>query len=268
MANPRSWPQALVPVGRAPLLWLAGWWQLAHFAALMLVVFLSASTWRGVNRRALARHLVQDTAPLLPWFIVLSGLITAVFTRIVLLTAQNYGLSQYALEMLIRVVVLEMIPLTAALFVALRCTVPHGAELARMRRRGELDALRIQGTDPVAHEVLPRVVAGVFSAITLAAVSCVVALVLVYVLVNDFSLAGLPAYSHVFARIFTPSVTLVFVLKTLLSACAVALIPLAAGLQEGVPGGRLRAVTELRGLVRMFAVLLAIEALSLMGNYY
>jgi phospholipid/cholesterol/gamma-HCH transport system permease protein len=77
----------------------------------------------------LSRHIYINTAPILLWFTVLCALVTVVLTRIVLVTALSYGLSQYALQVVIRVLVLELIPLTAALFVALRCTIPDGAEL-------------------------------------------------------------------------------------------------------------------------------------------
>src|SRR5215216_616585 len=69
--------------------------------------------------------------------------------------------------------VLVLIPLIAALFVALRCTIPNGAALAEMRRRGEFDALLARGIDPVVTQVLPRALAGIFATVTLAALSCV-----------------------------------------------------------------------------------------------
>jgi len=168
--------------------------------------------------------------------------------------------------MVIRVLVLELIPLTAALFVAMRCTIPNGARLAVLRQSGQLDALRRLGADPVRVELLPRVVAGVFACITLAALSCVVALVMAYLGVYGFNLAGLPSYTRMFGHVFSPAVTLVFAIKTLLSSLAVALIPMTAGLYDMGEGGPQE--SELGGLARMFAVLLLIEVASLVGNYY
>jgi phospholipid/cholesterol/gamma-HCH transport system permease protein len=168
--------------------------------------------------------------------------------------------------MVIRVLVLELIPLTAALFVALRCTIPSGAALVEMRRLGQFRALRRKGHDPVSVEVLPRLLAGVFSCITLAALSCVVASVLAYFAVYGFSSAGLPAYSRMFGHVFAPAVAMVFVLKTLFFALAVSIIPMASGLNN-VDGDGSREAAALQGLVRMFGVLLGLEAISLVGNY-
>ncbi|MBX3589173.1 MAG: MlaE family ABC transporter permease [Ramlibacter sp.] len=258
---------SLSHAARAPWRWAQASWRMAHFGALILVLVLSPSSYHRENRTAMARHIYLDTAPLLGWFTVLCALISLVLTRIVVVTALSYGLSQYALEMVIRVLVLELIPLTAALFVALRCTLPHGAELARMRRSGALDALRRQGIDPVGRELLPRVVAGVFSTVTLAALSCVVAMVLAYLAVYGFSWAGLPGYTRMFGQVFNPAVTLVFVLKTLFFSLAVSLMPMASGLYPVVAVGS-RTSAELQVLVRVFAVLLLIEVASLVGNYY
>jgi phospholipid/cholesterol/gamma-HCH transport system permease protein len=258
--------QKLSRTGSAPLRWLAGWWRIVYFGASLLVLAMSPSSWRLETRQALMRHIYVDTAPILWWFTTLCALLTLVITRIVVVTALSYGLSRYALEMVIRVLVLELIPLTAALFVALRCTIPNGAALAEMRRTGQFDALLRRGTDPVVTQALPRALAGIFATITLAALSCVVALVLAYLAVYGWTLAGAAAYTHVFGHVFNPAVSLIFVLKTLFFSLAVSIIPMASGLYD-VEGDGSRESAALQGLVRMFAVLLVLEAACLAGNY-
>ena len=264
---------SLLPGSRIPARWWRTWqrWVLAwsrivYLGAVVLVLVLSPSSYGKGTRRALARHIYLDTAPVLLGFTVLAALLSLVLTRIVVVTALSYGLTAYALEMVIRVLVLELIPLTAALFVAMRCTIPNGARLAVLRQSGQLDALRKMGADPVRVELLPRVVAGVFACITLAALSCVVALVMAYLGVYGFNLAGLPSYTRMFGHVFSPAVTLVFAIKTLLSSLAVALIRMTAGMYDAGEGAHQD--TELGGLARMFAVLLLIEVASLVGNYY
>ena len=267
MSSTGTWSQAFGSIGRVPVRWLVGWCRIIEFGATVLVLALSPSSYRTGIGNALARHIYLDTAPILAWFTVLCAMLTLVITRIVVVTAYSYGLSQYALEMVIRVLVLELIPLTAALFVALRCTIPNGAALAEMRRLGRFEALHRQGVDPVTREVLPRVLAGVFSAVTLAALSCVVALGLAYLAVYGPSTAGIAAYTRMFGHVFDPAVSLIFVLKTLFFSLAVSVIPMASALYD-LEGDGSRESAALQGLVRMFAVLLLIEAVSLVGNYY
>lgn len=249
--------------------WAVAWWRIIYLGAVVMVLMLSPSSYGRATRWRLARHMYQDTAPILLGFTVLAALISLVITRIVVVTALSYGLSRYALEMVIRVLVLELIPLTAALFVAMRATIPNGTQLALMRQSGHFQALRQRGADPVRMELLPRVVAGVYASITLAALSCVVALVMAYLGVYGLNTAGLPVYTRMFGHVFAPQITLVFVLKTVFFSLAVALIPMASGLYESGDARQAQQPdSELGGLARMFAVLLLIEVISLMGNYY
>lgn len=274
MSTLRNLQDAVGDIGRAGVQssigWSVSWWQVLRAGSLVLVLALSPSTYtRGSSRAALARHVVQGSAPLLPWFVLLASLLSVVIIRIVVVTAISYGLTQYALEMVVRVLVLELIPLTAALFVALRATVPAGAQLTAMHASGALHAQEQAGADPLRHELLPRVAAGVFAVSLLAIVSCLIAMVFAYVAVYGFSLAAFGGFTRVLGQIFNPGVALIFALKTLFFSLAVGLIPVAAfmrGPQSAVAPGS-RASPELDSLVRLFAAILVIEAVSLVGNY-
>ena len=267
MISIAPWRDLLARTNGGAQQWLAQWWKLLILGAVLLLLALSPSSYKRADRLALARHLYDNTAPIMTGFTLLCALISLVLTRIVTATALSYGLSQYSLQVVIRVLVLELIPLTAALFVALRCSIPDGAELAELKARGDLDKLRQQGIDPIHREVLPRVMAGIFSTITLAVLSCVVALLVAYVAVYGFNLAGLAGYTRLFGQVFTPAVTLIFIMKTLMFSLAVSLIPMASALY-GTAVNNTRTSAEMRGLVRMFAIILLIEVLSLVGNYY
>jgi len=258
---------ALSELGVSALRWLAGWWRIVHLGAQILALAVSPSTYRLADRSALLRQIYLSTAPNLMWFTALSALLSLVLIRIVLVTALSYGLSQYALEMVVRVLVLELIPLTAALFVAFRCTIPHAAEIGAMRAQPEHDALKLQGTDLLHHEVLPRALAGICAMLMLASVSCVLTLVLAYLSAYGFTRWGFEGYTHTVGQIFEPAVSIIFLLKIVLMSVIVSLIPLASVLNEPARARGL-ASGEMRGLVRMFLAILLIEAASLVGNYY
>jgi phospholipid/cholesterol/gamma-HCH transport system permease protein len=250
---------------RSAQAWLTGWWHVVHLGALMLVLALSPAAQVAMWRQALACRLLIANGPMLAGFSVISALISLVVIRIVTVTALSYGLSQYALEMVVRVLVLELIPLAAALFAALRATLPMAAELAALRESGALDVLRQQQREPLIEQVLPRVLAGLFGVLLLATVACLLTLVLAYLSVHGFALGGFETYTRTVGRIFNPAVSLIFGLKVLLLSGAVSLIPVASVLQVSP---RSRASVELQSLLRMFMVILLIEAASLVGNYY
>ena len=263
---PASPSQTLTPgpLGRALRSRALTVWRIVHLGALVLALALTPATWRRPWRPLLAAQVVRAALPLLPWFTLLAAIVSLVIIRIVLVTALSYGLSQYALEMVVRVLVLELIPITAAFAVALRVTVPMAGELALMRRDGRLQGLRERGGDALRGEIAPRAMAGFFCVLLLAAISSVVALVLAYLLAHGFSPWGLERYTRLVGHVFNPAVSLVFVLKTGALALAVSVVPIGSALHgrdEGLSG------LELQGLMRMFVVMLAIETLGLAGNY-
>jgi phospholipid/cholesterol/gamma-HCH transport system permease protein len=246
-------------------------WRTVSFAALIGSFALSVSSYRSENRAAIARQLVMGTGQNLLWFTVLCALVSTVLIRIVVVTAISYGLSRYALEMVVRVLVLELIPLTAAVFVALRCTLPDGVELSELRARGELERLRSQGVDPIQREALPRVLAGMFLVPMLVAVSCIASLIIAYITIFGFSPWGFDGYTRIVGQVFNPAISIILLLKTLLFSLAVSVIPIASALYDGVDTtlqGRSKAARELASMVRLFSVILLIEVASLVGNYY
>jgi len=148
----------------------------------------------------------------------------------------------------------------------LRCALPNAAEVASLHGRGAFDALSAGSAEPLQREILPRVVSGTFSVLLLATVSSVVCAVLAYLWVHGFTMGGLANYTRTFGRVFSPTVSLIFTLKTLGLGLAVGVIPIASALYDP-PRPHLRTSAEVRGLVRLFFVILLIEVGSLVGNY-
>ena len=149
------------------------------------------------------------------------------------------------------------------------CGVSAGAQLTALHASGALLAQEQAGADPLRHALLPRVVAGMFAVLMLAAVACLIATLLTYAAVYGFTLGAFAGFTRTLGQIFNPSVALIFALKTLFFSLAVGLIPVAAflrGPQSAVAPGA-RSSPELDSLVRLFAAILLIEIVSLVGNY-
>lgn len=247
--------------------WLA-WWRVLLLGAQIVVLGLLPSSYeRGVQRQAVLRNIYMATAPLLTWFLVLSALISLVLIRIVVATAFSYGLSQYALEVLVRTLVLELIPLYVAMFVALRFSMPGAEDVHETLSELQDDGVVRAHQTLLRNELLPRAVGSVFSVLMLAALSCVIALVLTYLTVYGFSPWGLPAYTRGVGQVFTPAVTLIFALKTVFLSLAVAIVPLASSTHRD-PSGRYSRRSDITEFARLFSVVLLIEVVSLLGNYY
>lgn len=240
---------------------LVSWWFMLQLGAAVLTIALTPRTYSALFRTATARQLVITTWQVLPWFTSLAALLSLVLIRIVVVTALSYGLSQYALQMVVRVLVLELIPLSAAMFVALRSGLAFNAgttsaaPTAGIRSLHNLDPQRLRG------ELAPRVLAEAFSVLTLAMVSSVVVLVLAYLTVYGLSPWGLPGFTRTVGQVFDLSVSLGFMLKVFLFSLAVAVVPMAASLEAPTTS------TMQPGAVRLFVVLLILEAGSLLVKY-
>jgi len=252
---------------RAVLQWMASWWGVLDFGSQMLVLALSPSSYRRSQRKVMYRQLYAATAPQLAAFVVIAAVVSLVIIRIVVATAASYGLSRYALDVLVRTLVLELLPLLVALFVALRYTLPGAQEVALLRSQGRLRELWRAGGDPARDELLPRVVAGVFAVALLAALGCLLALVLTYLTVYGFTAWAFASYTRTVGQVFNPAVTLIFAFKALFFSLIVAIVPMAPDpLHSGDATRRRRDNIGLLG--RVFALTLLVEVFSLIGNYY
>ena len=255
------------PWVRGVMRWLVGWWSLLDFGSQMLVLALSPSSYRRSQRPVTYRQLYAATAPQLPAFLLIASVLSLVIIRIVVATAATYGLSRYALDVLVRTLVLELLPLLVALFVALRYTMPGAEVVAALRAGGKLQEMWRAGGDPARDTLLPRVLAGVFAVALLASLGCLLALVLTYLTVYGFTTWGFDAYTRTVGQVFNPAVTLIFAFKAFFFSLTVSIVPIAP--DQLHPGDSARRRRDNIGLLgRVFALILAGEVLSLIGNYY
>lgn len=253
--------------GARLLRYLRSWWSMIHLGAVALVLAVSPSTWRRANRHATSRYIYASTWQVLPWFTVLSALVGLVVIRIVLVTATSYGLSRYALEMVVRVLVLELIPLSAALFAALRSGMAFDATALGLAKAGlSTPAANAEALRQLRRDLVPQVVANAVAVLGLATVTSTLVLLLAYLNVYGLSPWGITDYTRTVGRVFEPVVTIGFALKTVLFGLAVAVIPTAAILElERYP--RRLASNVQPGALRLLFVLLLIEAASLAVKY-
>jgi phospholipid/cholesterol/gamma-HCH transport system permease protein len=169
--------------------------------------------------------------------------------------------------MVVRVLVLELIPLSAAMFAALRASMAFDAAAIGLARSGLTEpAANAEAVRQLRRELVPQVLANTFAVLSLATASSIVVLVLAYLNVYGLSPWGLADYTRTVGRVFEPVVTIGFMLKTLLFGLAVALVPTAAILELQRYPRRLASTVQ-PGALRLLFVLLMIEAASLAVKY-
>jgi phospholipid/cholesterol/gamma-HCH transport system permease protein len=261
-----SFHDAPEKVARTFVAWAASWWRVFHFGAKALVMAASPSAYDRATSNLMARQIYFTAWQILPGFMLVCGILSYMVIRIVIMGAVNYGLEDYALEIVVRVLMLELIPMFVALFVALRSGAAINTEVALMHIRGDLQALQRAGEDPMRHQLVPRVVGSVVSVFALTVIGSSIALVLAYCAMYGFSTGGIEDYTLAISRIFNVVITLGLGLKAVFFGLAVAIIPITASL-DAPREVRYAPIAVLNGMVRLFLSLALIEGASLAVKY-
>ena len=253
-------------VARTFVAWMASWWRVFHFGARALVMAASPSAYDRATSNLMARQIYFTAWQILPGFVLVSALLSYMVIRIVIVAAVSYGLEDYALDLVVRVLMLELIPMFVALFVALRSGAAINTEVVLMHIRGDFEALQRAGEDPMRHQLVPRVVGSAVSVFSLTVIACSIALVLAYCATYGFSTGGIEDYSLAISRIFNVLITLGLGLKAVFFGLAVAIIPITASL-DAPRETRYAPIAVLNGMVRLFLSLALIEGASLAFKY-
>lgn len=227
--------------------WLKRQGRLAGFSAFTVIAALSPASYDRRTGRGLACMLCLGAWQMLPGYLLASILISTVLTRIVAVTAASYGLSHLALETIVRVLVLELIPLAAALFVALRVAP------VTMQRLG-----RPAGDPPPAYrDLIPYTVGSAAAVIVLAVLSGISALAVAYLVVHGISQWALADYARLIGQVFDPTMAAVFSIKLMLFAIIVGIAPTTVALDAGPLDPVAR---QMRVMARLLLMLILIEA--------
>jgi len=242
------------------------WRDTLLFAARAILTAATPAAYNSATRTVVMKQIYFTVVQILPGFTLFAALLSYVLIQIVVTTAASYGLSEYALEVSMRLLVLELLPLITALFVALRSSSAINTEIALMKINGELLALENAGVDTMRLEFMPRVIGGMISVLALTAFTSVIALVLAYLAVYGWQTWSLPDFSRIMGNVFQNTVLLGIFLKSLAFGLAVTVIPVAEGM--ATPRMLFMApISVLRGMVRLFFLIMLIEVASLAFKY-
>jgi len=243
------------------------WRRVLRFAGLATVAALSPSTYNARAREVAVRQIYFTAWQILPGYALASALLSLLLIEWVVAFARKYAITQYSLELVLDVLVLEVVPLMTALFVALRSGAAIGAEIALATVRGELDDRQEAEASSLHAELVPRIAGAALSVAALTTLGCLIGVWLSYLAFYGFTSAGLPEFSRIIGNVFGGLDLASFGLKMLLFGLAVAIIPAATGLEAERGAIKSLPAVVLGGLVKLFFAILVIEAASLVVKY-
>lgn len=246
--------------------WFRAWGHVGRFALAAFAAAFARSTYTPITRTATLQQVYFTAWQPLAGFTLFSTLMSLVAIQVTITAARGYGLAGYALELVFRVLVLELIPFVTALMVALRSGSAINTEVALMQASGELETMREGRVDPMQREFVPRVVAAALSVLSLTILSCTIALLLAYLVTYGFSPWGFAEYTRTIASVFSLPILVGFTLKAAAFGVAVAAIPIAAGL-EASHHLKSAPIAVMGGMVRLVLALALIEIVSVAAKY-
>src|SRR5690606_32750316 len=110
--------------------WMNAWGRVLAFTGVAVKGALTPSTYNKATRLVVQKQIYFTAWQILPGFALFSAVFSVLIIEIVGRNASAYGLYAYALELVVRVLVLEILPLVTALFVALRTGAAINTEVA------------------------------------------------------------------------------------------------------------------------------------------
>ncbi len=243
------------------------WRRVLRFAGFATIAAFSPSTYSQQAREQAVRQVYYTAWQVIPGYAAVTAVLGLILIEVVKVLAHKYGIARFSLELVLSVLVLELVPVLTALFVALRSGAAIGAEIALMSMRGELADEEEAGRSPLHAELVPRVAGAALGVAALTTIGCAVTIALAYTVFYGFSSAGVPEFSNIVINVFDGPELALFGLKCLLFGLAVAIIPAAAALEAERDKLHSVPAVVVAGLLKLFIAVTVIEATTLVVKY-
>lgn len=247
---------------------------LRHLARLRRFSAFTAACLGGMARRKSYNSAALDVMEKFVGFtllrplrllLVLSALLGGGGVWLIVTLSTRFGFSDYAAQIIGDIMIVQVPPLFAALFIAMRASPVNNAEIALMKVSNQVAGLEALRIDPLGYLCVPRLAASILCALALA-----------FLLIGT-TLAGNELFSWLSARLDYPyhaqdlarSVAfdglLGVALKSLLFGFFVTLVPLYHGLHPASADNPVPA-SVLRGMDNVLLAIFLIEGMSLIAS--
>jgi len=218
-------------------------------------VSLLVAVTRDLTDRVKAGALVKELAPLIGgggvWLIVT--------------LSTTFGFSDYSAKIIVDIMIMQVPPLFAALFIAMRASPVNNTEIALMKVGNQVAALEALRIDPLAYLCVPRLIGSVACALALAFM--LVAMTFAGNELFSWLSARLdyPYHAQDLARIVTFDGLSGVALRSMLFGFFVTLVPLYHGLHPASSDNPVPA-SVLRGMDNVLLAIILVEGLSLLAS--
>lgn len=212
---------------------------------------------RRFRLTSIVRHIHETGIKALPIVSLLSFGTSMVVAYQGATQLQKFGADLYTIDLTVVSLLREMSVLITAIIVAGRSGSAFAAEIGVMKLRGEVDALRVMGMNPVELLVLPRFIALLITLPLLTFVATIVGLAGGWVMAYDQLGIGLDAYVSRVQSVITPEMFFVGMIKAPVFAFLTALICTYQGMHVSGSAENVGKVTTLAVVQSIFTIIMA-----------
>ena len=197
--------------------------------------------------------------------LALSALIGGGGVWLIVTLSTTFGFSDYSAKIIVDIMIMQVPPLFAALFIAMRASPVNNTEIALMKVGNQVAALEALRIDPLAYLCVPRLIGSVACALALAFM--LVAMTFAGNELFSWLSARLdyPYHAQDLARIVTFDGLSGVALRSMLFGFFVTLVPLYHGLHPASSDNPVPA-SVLRGMDNVLLAIILVEGLSLLAS--
>ena len=234
-----------------------------HFGILCIIHLFQPKSYNAAMWAVLVRQIYFTAVEILPLFFVIGVLFGSVIIGFVVSLALDFSLQSEIGTILVGFVMNEFAPFFTALLIALRSGAAINTEIAVMKVNNELETLNAFGIDIIDYLFLPRIIGGMISVMTLAALFAIIMLSSGYLFSAMFLHMDLDLYLRTLVQAIRVEDILFLTGKSLAFGFVAMLIPIYSGLKTGdaltaIP------ISVLSGMVKLFVAIFSVEVLSLL----
>jgi len=236
--------------------------SILKFTFITLVHLLNPSSYNPAMKMVLIKQIYHTSVTILPLFMMLAIFFGSAIIGVVIVIAREYNLQYEIGSIIVTFILDEFSPFFTAMLIALRSGTTINTEIAVMNVNNELKSLKEYKIDIIDYLVLPRIISGVLSTLSLSVLFALIMLVSGYIFTLFYMRMDLHTYQYLILNAITIQDITTLLLKSTIFGFVIMLVPLYSGLNSvhtniDIPK------SILNGMVKLFITIFFIEVVSL-----
>jgi len=249
-------------IGDKAINFILSFYEIIRFTFISIVHLINPNSYNPAMRMVLVKQIYHTSVTILPFFIMLAIFFGSAIIGVVIVLATQYNLQYEIGSIIVTFVIDEFAPFFTALLISLRSATTINTEMAVMNLNKELDTLKEYKIDIINYLVLPRLISGVISSVSLSILFALIMLTSGYIFTLFYMNMDLHTYKYLILNAIMVQDVVTLLLKSIAFGFVIMIIPIYSGLKSVNKNADIPK-SILSGMVKLFITIFFIEVLSL-----